>query len=785
MASNESKGGSAPESRSSAADPAELSRRPLSADRRLLAAIVAAALGLALAYAWLFHLREGAVQAGPSLLQYALITAYVLLLVAVMFYLLRYLIRLLSERRAGIIGSRFKFKLVATFIGLCFVPAMVLYAVAIVILNAAVDRALAPDVRQMVRDAKAVERQFHDDALAGLASDAHGIADRVAGGLPADEAGLRARLAGLVAAERIDIAEAWLRPGGEPLRFVTAAMAGKHSPLEPPYTSSLQLESDLVKVWRGGKFERMIPVEQKLYLVAGTPLVNPGGEPSAALIVVRRVPADLAERVKRLGEQAREHDRIKAEAPWVKRDQQLMFATLSMVIILGATWVGHYISRGITIPIQRLAEGTRELRRGNLSHVVTWKGRDELADLVDAFNGMARDLGAKAQEVERKAAEIEGANLELARANVEVERRRSQVEMLLETMTAGVIAVDDSGVVTVANRAARQILQLPDSSRPGVHHHDFLPGMPLADLREAIDHAIVRRTARRELSADLALDRGPVSLQVVLTAQPDGDGRRGVLALFEDVTELVRAQKLATWRAAARRIAHEIKNPLTPIQLSAQRILKKFREGAPDLPEVLEGGVETIIAEVSGLKQMVDEFSDFARMPEVRPVPSDVAAMLESVRALYEGHEGLALTVVVEPGLRAVPFDPELLRRAVVNLVDNAVDATRGQGCIEMRARLDQDMATAIIEVIDDGPGVPAADKERLFLPYFTTRKEGTGLGLAIVNRIVTDHGGRVRVEDNRPRGSRFVIEVPSEPPIRAAGGQPSQGGDVAAPVIP
>jgi two-component system nitrogen regulation sensor histidine kinase NtrY len=280
----------------------------------------------------------------------------------------------------------------------------------------------------------------------------------------------------------------------------------------------------------------------------------------------------------------------------------------------------------------------------------------------------------------------------------------------------------------------------------------------------------------------LAGEQGPVHLQVVLTSPATAAGSPVLLALFEDVTELVRAQKLAAWRAVARRIAHEIKNPLTPIQLSAQRILKKYRDGAEDLPEALEAGVQTIVAEVGGLKQMVDEFSQFARMPEVRPVAGDLAAMLRSVAALYGGHERLRVELRLPDELPGVAFDPDLLRRAIVNLLDNAVEATGGRGHVVVACEAEADGRGVRITVADDGPGVPRDDREKLFLPYFTTKKRGTGLGLAIVNRIVSDHDGRIRVEANRPRGARFVLTLPlateggpaAANPATAAPGRPA-----------
>lgn len=738
-------------------------RRGLSPDRRLLIGLAVAAILMAGAYLWLHETSQES--ARPSLAHYALLAGNVLVLVAVVFSLLRYTIRLLAERRAGILGARFRFKLVATFFGLSLVPATLLYVAAVYILLAAVESALRPDIDEMVLHARVVKEQFYDDAKADLAADARAFARVVeaelqAGSSPDLAFRLRPRLeAAGIGACRIELFES-----GSALHVGVPGLIGKRSPLDPVDLPAVQLASDLEEIGRSGQVKREQEIgSRSLFFISGAPLLHDSGETIGAVLVARRLPADLRERVARLGNMADEYARVRQQEPWVKAEHLLNFAWLSLVVILGATWVGFTVARGITVPIQRLAEGTVELRHGNLAHVVDWEGRDELAQLVTAFNEMAADLRAQAAAVERNSAELQQANAKLETMNEELERRRAHMLVMLETMTAGVIAVGADGRVVLANGAARQILELPEGGGAGEPVERLLAAPALAELRAEVAQALQRRFVRRERATILPLGRGDVHLQVVLASQPDPGGGRGLLAIFEDVTELVRAQKLATWRQAARRIAHEIKNPLTPIQLAAQRILKKYREGAPDLPEALESGVQTIVTEVAGLKQMVDEFSHFARMPVVKPAAGSLGEMLVSVQALYRGHENLDVEVDADPALPDVPFDHELLRRAIVNLVDNAVEATGGAGRIELAARLDTERGLACLSVADDGPGVPAADRDQLFLPYFTTRAQGTGLGLAIVHRIVADHGGRVRAETNVPRGARFIIELPLE----------------------
>lgn len=744
------------------------SRRPLRSDRRLalrFAAVLLVAGAVTLA-AFRIDRAEGA--AAWSGLQYTLLSANVLLLFALSYYLLRYLIRLVSERRAGLLGSRFKLKLVATFIGLCLVPALALYAMAIAILSHVVDRALSPEVDRIVSHAQAVSRQFYDDAQADLAGELHDLARRLET-VEGSEDAVREALTAEVDRRRISAARL-LHHDGRPPVAVDGAADGRDG--EEPFgagPAGLERRSLGVEaVLSGERVQWIVPSEGARHLVAGAPVRLGDGQAPSALFIARRAPADLAARVRELTDLGEQHELARARAPWVKVEQALLFLGFLLVIILGATWVALYIARTLTVPVQRLVRGTREVRRGNLGHRVEWSGKDELADLVTAFNEMSANLAGKAKAVDRTTNELVDANSALEAANDELRRRRDQMEMLLEAMTAGVLALDGGGTVRIVNRAAREILGV-DARALDRPFDLVLAGEPFAELRRTVARCLGHEDVRLSKELVLSGESGPAHVQVVITGREGADGKPGLLVLLEDVTALVRAQKLATWREVARRIAHEIKNPLTPIQLSAQRILKKYRAGAEDLSDVLESGVRTIVEEVADLEQMVDEFSQFARMPEVRLAEGDVAPVLRAAADLYGGHEDLSLEVVVPDDLPAVAFDHDLLKRALVNLLDNAVEATGGRGRVRLSATSDRRRREVRLCVADDGPGIPASERERLFLPYHTTKERGTGLGLAIVDRIVADHGGRISVETNEPRGARFVIVLASarEPEAR------------------
>jgi len=352
-----------------------------------------------------------------------------------------------------------------------------------------------------------------------------------------------------------------------------------------------------------------------------------------------------------------------------------------------------------------------------------------------------------------------------------MEDRRRYTETVLEAVATGVVSLDPEGRVTTINGAAERLLGLTGAQIQGRPADRVFRSPEYAEI-----DALIQRMGRvREgmLDREVHLRRGGQAVALLASATalrgPDG-GYVGMVLAFDDLTELLQAQRLAAWREVAQRIAHEIKNPLTPIQLSAQRLRRRLAaDRSPDEKRLLEEATATIIQEVDGLRQLVDEFSRFARMPALTPKPTDLARLLEGVIVLYrESHPSLGIRAAFSPDLPPVEVDPDQIKRAVLNLVDNAVEAVGGTGEVVVQTDWLPEAYRVRIVVADDGPGVAPEDRERLFVPYFSTKTTGMGLGLPIVHQIVSDHGGTIRVEDNTPNGSRFVIELPAGRPVAA-----------------
>jgi two-component system nitrogen regulation sensor histidine kinase NtrY len=415
------------------------------------------------------------------------------------------------------------------------------------------------------------------------------------------------------------------------------------------------------------------------------------------------------------------------------------------VIIFAATWCGIYLSRGITVPIQKLAEGTHEVAQGNWDYQIEGGRDDEIGVLMQSFNQMTGDL---------------------KQIKLELERRGTVVETLLANIGAGVVSVDPAGKITTWNKAAEQFLGVPSERAVGRRYQEVFHDETLREIRGIVDSVMDRETVERELR--LALPNGLRTLMVNAATLRDDDGSiLGVMLFLEDITQIQKVQRMEAWREVARRIAHEIKNPLTPIQLSAERLRKRYAKMLQGDGAILDKCTTTIIQQVDELKKLVNEFSQFARLPTAQLVSSDLNEIVREALFLFkEGHDGVQFQfngAIIPP----LELDREQIKRVLLNLLDNAVAAVGGNGEVRLSTRHDPVRAVVTLEITDDGCGLAPEIRTRIFEPYFSTKENGTGLGLTIVRQIIEDHRGYIRVWPNDPKGTRFTIEFP----VSVAGG--------------
>jgi two-component system nitrogen regulation sensor histidine kinase NtrY len=679
----------------------------------------------------------------------------VLLILTLLSVLIRNLIKVLNERRRNILGSRFKTRLVFTMLALWFVPSGIIFYAALHALQGSVDRWFSTPVDRITTYAQQVVDAFYADHARRAAESARRMRERIeAEGLLASAATapVHREIERMLRDERMDLVSLYL--GAEDPLTVADPSVPRAGDLEG-------IPGDvLARARRGEAFRWVSRLGSGVVVRSGEPVRDPAGRVSGIVAVGRYIPRDVALLTNRISEEGQRYRQDKSQRGAIKNVYLFAFAFITLLVLFSVTWIGLYLARGVTEPIGMLAEATRAISSGNLDYQVSVRTRDELGILAESFNRMTAELKSSREAVDRS-------HGDLVRSNRELEERRSYIEALLQNIAAGVISVDGEGRITTINRAALRILGIPEASDPnGRSVEEVLGAEPLEDLVQAVVRA--RETGDRipARAVTLGFEGGPLTVSVSFSMLSGTDpARPGMLIVLEDLTPLMRAQRVAAWREVARRLAHEIKNPLTPIQLSAQRILKKHREHSPELGEVLEQGAETIIQEVRTLQGLVDEFSRFARLPAVQPVPCDLNGLIDSTVALYDGLDGeIRFDRRYDAGLPRVLLDPEQMRRVLVNLIDNAREAMGGRGTITLVTSYRPEAGALRVEVADDGPGISPEDLDRLFVPYFSTKKKGTGLGLAIVNRIVSDHNGYVRAEPNRPQGARFIVELPARP---------------------
>ena len=424
----------------------------------------------------------------------------------------------------------------------------------------------------------------------------------------------------------------------------------------------------------------------------------------------------------------------------VKNSYLLTMLLITLVIIFAATWCGIYLSKGITVPIQKLAEGTHQVAQGNWDYKIEAGGDDEIGVLVNSFNQMTGDL---------------------KQIKLELERRGNVVQTLLANIAAGVVSVDPSGKITTWNKAAEQILEVAAERALGKHYQEVFRAEPLLGLREIVDSVKGGESIEREIK--LSLHEQLRNVVVSAATLHDDDGSiLGTMLFLEDITQIQKVQRMEAWREVARRIAHEIKNPLTPIQLSAERLRKRYAKILEEDGGILDKCTATIIQQVDDLKKLVNEFSQFARLPSAQLMSHDLNEIVSEALVLFkEGHSGIQFQF--RPGaIPPVELDRDQMKRVLMNLLDNAVAAVQGSGEIKLATNYENARGKVTLEVADNGCGLAPDIRSKIFEPYFSTKENGTGLGLTIVSQIVEDHRGYIRAWPNDPQGTRIIVELPA-----------------------
>jgi two-component system nitrogen regulation sensor histidine kinase NtrY len=674
------------------------------------------------------------------------------LLLGLLLYLVgRNLAKVMFERRRGLIGSKFQMRLVFGFIAVAMVPSAFLLYVAGAFLHADVDSWFNPEYERVMSDSLEIAKTYYLNSANNAAHFARAIAEQAAS-------------YGLLASDRRTDLKQFIEKRQQEYNLGTIEIFSKDRKLlllalSPKTPTGIGVSPDsqiLAQTLKGQAMTRTDPYGSADIIRGSAPIFSGPDSDNVvgAVVVDYYLPKSLAKPAANISRTAEDYFQLRILKQPILNSYMLALVLIGLVVVLLASWFGMYLARGITGPISELAEGTHAIAGGNLDYTIDPVGDDEIGQLVDSFNQMTTDLRV---------------------SQTELERRRRYTETLLKNVSAGVVGLNPEGRLTAINPHAERLLEVRIEEVIGRNYHEVLRPA----LVHALDEVLSAFPARREHPSSIKVEIDGAEVELMITASPlsdEGGANLGSVLFFEDVSQIAKVERMEAWREVARRIAHEIKNPLTPIQLSAERLRRQL---APRLARLsgdlasndhalLEECTRTIIGEVEDLKRLVNEFSAFARMPHLNPVPGDLNALAtEAVASFQTAHAGVEFVVELEPSLPRILIDRESLKRALINLLDNAVAATAGIARnghgprIELRTSVDSTSGVVVLEVRDNGPGISPALRTRIFEPYFSTKHGGTGLGLAIVSAIVTDHHGFVRVADNAPAGSRFILEFP------------------------
>jgi two-component system nitrogen regulation sensor histidine kinase NtrY len=750
-----------PSSRPSAAPPKRSGapkppRKPFTDNTRLLLFFVLILLG---ALVGLLTLARGSRQLAPDFLTefvlYALSATNLTMLVVLVFVLARNIVKLVVERRRALPFARFRAKLVAVLLGMTLIPAVLVLIVGSELIRNSVDRWFNAPMDDVLSSANAIAGDYYQERQRLVASQARQLAQAMASE-DLTASAVRGIVEPVIAGERVRLVDVYrVIPGGTPRVERVFEMAAP--PLPRDYVGA-SADAFAERVASGSSETRTVErLRSGEDLVRGAAVVRtaPNAPIRGVVVATDHLTEQFAARARRMTAAYEDYQQLRVLKQPLAGVYLSFFLTLTLMILVGATWMGLYLAKRITRPIHMLATAAKEIGAGHLDHRVVPETTDEFGSLMEAFNSMAGELAASRRRLERAAVDLE-------RKHQDVEGRRRYVETILERIATGVVSVDAAGRIGTVNSAATRLLGV-NNAVAGLPASSVFGRAELKPLAILVDEASRSRTELKPQEVAITRDGREMHLAVMTTPLTREDGvSEGIVLVFDDVTPLIRAQKVAAWREVARRLAHEIKNPLTPIQLCAERLRRHF-SGAPEqTKQLVDECTTTIVGEVESLKGLVDEFSQFARMAQPRAVPTDLHLLLHDALALYNGiFTDVDIRRHYETALPSVSVDPEQIRRVIINLLDNAIEAMDQKGTIDIETQHEPANSLVRIIVADNGPGIPPAEREKLFLPYYSTKRRGSGLGLAIVRRIVAEHGGSIDLADNTPRGTRFAIELP------------------------
>ena len=700
-----------------------------------------------------FQMGEVSLPISGNVLVFSLINVNIILLMLMVFLVVRNLLRLIFEQRQLALAKSLRTRLVISFISLSLVPTILLFFIALQFVSTSMDYWFNSNVEASLDESLRVAQDIYQRARDRSVKQGFSIAMQLESKPPGeiDQPSLDSFFQEQLISHDLD----GLILYSDQRQVVVDVQNDTLGDLKLP-----EVPAELFRLTQSGEADQTtiqsVPMGELVRGAYPVFLTKDSVAPPQILITTILIPTEQLQGMKVISKGIEGYRQLMLLKNPLKTSIIVMLLIVTLLIIFTAVWFGFYIAHGLTGPIGKLAEATRRVAEGELDFVLEKQSDDEMGLLVDSFNQMTRDLLASNQQ-------LETANIALQDSNVELDERRQYIETILQNVPAGVISFDAGRRVTSINRFAEELLQISKKdflykdyrSTLQPEYKNILEGF-LDELKQS-----GKPTFQRPLR--LSIGRETFSLLVNITQLEDeAHNPLGFVLVFDNLTQLEKAQRTAAWREVARRIAHEVKNPLTPIQLSAQRLRKKYLYTIDADTEVFDLCTQTIINQVEELKRLVSEFSSFARMPSIEKTINNLEDMVKEILVFYEESHGyIDFRLLADSSIPLFKFDLKQIKRVLINLIENAIAVLPDGGIIEIALSYDKKGRTVIMQVMDNGPGIPKEVKLRMFEPYFSTKKSGTGLGLAIASTIISEHGGNIKVKGNVPNGAVFIVKLP------------------------
>ncbi len=685
-----------------------------------------------------------------TVLMFILINTNLLLLLALLLLVFRNLAKLYYEKKQNILGSKLKTRLVLAFITLALLPTTVLFFFSIHFISTSIAFWFNAPVEQTLESSISVGQKLYEYIEDRNVSFAKRAAYQIQSRKYLQK-GKDAELAKYTRTVQLAFNRHAVEIYTPDAKRVSLSLANE---LEH-FHFGLLTSDDLTSIPPGSESRTIsqdIEQGELLRSICTIPFGKTPEKAKAFIVITTLVSQDLSNDLKAILKGVEDYQQLKLAKKPVQLSNYIALSIVALLVIFCAIWFGFHLAKSITIPIMKFAEGTQRISKGDLSYQIDFETDDEIGTLIKSFNSMTKELAAGREQIA-----LSGEMLKIQ--NAELEKSRQYIEIVLKNISAGVISLDRKGTITTINKAAESMLNINSSDILNRNYRDVLKSQFL-DMANRINDQVIAGHENVKFPLSVSIAGTPKHFSINFnTLKDDTDRNIGAVMVFDDVTELERAQRMAAWREVARRIAHEVKNPLTPIKLSAQRLKRKYGKEIND--DIFNNCSDTIVEHVDLIRNLVNQFSAFAKFPDTNLSQCRIENLVQETIDLYrEGLEKVEIKYSYSENLPNLELDPQHMKQAFINLFDNAIAAINKNGEITIDISFDPILKIVRVEIADNGKGISDKVKTKLFEPYFSTKKSGMGLGLAIVNSIISDHNGSIRVQDNQPSGAKFIIEL-------------------------